>query len=335
MVYDILLIMRPINLFTLSFSLLEHISSCSFSFFVSGMGSGAVVTVLQLIISMYFERYRGAAYGIMFAGSTASSFVFPKLLLFLKETYTFHNSFFILAAILINMTAVSFLFRVPAWVQCVEMSEKIAVSRLSVYSISNETLQALRPKGNTSRQRGFPAVLSQVIFVLRSPMFYVLLASWVTLCYSIDVFFLTIVDFAIDKGIVLSDAVSLIPYFSVADLVGRAVLPLLAVTKWLPRNLLVKLNFLGMGMTLLILPCPSSYICLLGVCLFAAMFMGCGLTMHSVLMAHHLGQEHLAVAYGVLGAVTGPPLATKALLTGRCVLCLFEVRDLVFIILIK
>ncbi|XP_070389374.1 monocarboxylate transporter 3-like [Dermacentor albipictus] len=54
-----------------------------------GLGLGMVTTMLQVLISMYFQRYRGAANGIMFAGSTASAFIFPHLLLYLKGTYGF------------------------------------------------------------------------------------------------------------------------------------------------------------------------------------------------------------------------------------------------------
>ncbi|KAH7956293.1 hypothetical protein HPB52_007895 [Rhipicephalus sanguineus] len=41
--------------------------------------------MLQVIISMYFKRYRGTAHGIMFAGSTAGAFFYPQLLLFLRS----------------------------------------------------------------------------------------------------------------------------------------------------------------------------------------------------------------------------------------------------------
>ncbi|KAH7956309.1 hypothetical protein HPB52_007911 [Rhipicephalus sanguineus] len=82
-----------------------------------GMGLGILATTLQVLISMYFERYQGAANGIMFAGATVSAATFPKLVLFLSETYGFRGSLLLLGAVLMNMIAVSLAFREPHWIQ--------------------------------------------------------------------------------------------------------------------------------------------------------------------------------------------------------------------------
>lgn len=288
-----------------------------FPLFVTGFGVGTIMTMAQVIISMYFQRYRGAAYGIMFAGSTASSFVFPKLLLFLKETYTFRQSLFLLSAILMNMTVVGLLFKVPAWVKRERMESKKSGGRPSIYSLGYEPRESIKPPESLPSRNGVREALNHVVSVLKSPTFYVILTSWVFLCYSMDIFFASIVDFARDRGISVSDAVSLIPYFSVTDLVGRTLLPLLSDRKWVKRSFLATINFLIMGVTMFMLPMATSYEYLLVLCLFAAMFMGCAMTMHSVLMADYIGLERLAVAYGMLGVVTGPSLATKALLMGE------------------
>uniref|UniRef100_A0A1E1X6Y9 Putative monocarboxylate transporter n=1 Tax=Amblyomma aureolatum TaxID=187763 RepID=A0A1E1X6Y9_9ACAR len=278
---------------------------------IHGFGLGIVVTMLQVIISMYFDRYRGTAHGIMFAGSTISAFFYPQLLLFFHNTYGFRNSLLLFGAILLNMFAFSLAFREPSWVRSERIRKKQSVQsrRPSLFTIEIEPNR--RPKVSTSR-----AVLRSIRGVVKCTMFYVLMATWLVLCYILDIFFATVVDLALDKGVSLPDAVSLIPYFSITDLVGRVFLPLLADQKYLRRATLMVLNYTLLGVSVLSLPFTSGFAKLLCACLAVAMFMGCGMTMHSVLMADYLGLERLAVGYSIMGAICGPVLMGKAPFVG-------------------
>uniref|UniRef100_A0A023FY88 Putative monocarboxylate transporter ixodes scapularis monocarboxylate transporter n=1 Tax=Amblyomma parvum TaxID=251391 RepID=A0A023FY88_AMBPA len=279
---------------------------------IHGFGLGIVVTMLQVIISMYFYRYRGTANGIMFAGSTISAFFYPHLLLFFRNTYGFRNSLLLFGAILLNMFAISLAFREPPWVRSEKNKKKHSVEtrRPSLFTIEIEPHK--KPKISTSQ-----TVLRNIRGVVKCAMFYVLMATWLVLSYVLDIFFATVVDLALDKNVPLPDAVSLIPYFSVADLVGRVFLPLLADRKCLRRSTLMMLNYTFLGVSVLSLPFTSGFATLLCACLAVAMFMGCGMTMHSVLMADYLGLEQLAVGYSIMGAICGPLLLGKAPFTGE------------------
>ncbi|XP_075746479.1 monocarboxylate transporter 12-B-like isoform X2 [Rhipicephalus microplus] len=125
-----------------------------------------------------------------------------------------------------------------------------------------------------------------------------------------------VVDLALDKGVSMRDAVALIPYYSITDLVGRVFLPLLADRKYVRRTSLMMINYLFLGATVVSLPFTNSYGALVGASLSIAMFMGCGMTMHSVLMADYLGLERLAVGYSIMGAICGPLLMGKPPLVG-------------------
>ncbi|KAL3206236.1 hypothetical protein MRX96_040280 [Rhipicephalus microplus] len=227
-----------------------------------GLGLGIVITMLQVLISMYFERYRGAANGIMFAGSTASAFIFPHLLLFLGNTYGFRGG------------------RRETKVSAIE------------------------------------AVLRNIRSVLQCAMIYVLVITWLVFCYNYDIFFSTVVDFAMDKGVSLEDAVSFITYTSITDLVGRVILPILTDRGFLERSTLMALDYFLLGLCALSLPFCESHWTLLAACLGVALFLGCAITMQSVLMAQYLGLEKLAVGYTVLGAFCGPALLGKAPFVG-------------------
>ncbi|CAN7987018.1 unnamed protein product, partial [Ixodes hexagonus] len=283
-----------------------------------GFGLGMVVTMLQVLISMYFKRYRGVANGIMFAGSTTSSFVFPRLLLFLKETYNFRNCLILLGAILMNMTVVGMLLKEPRWAKKPHHQRRMSfIPETVLYSVEDDPSRANKDASQHIPNQSSPrTVAQQVTKIFKSIMFYVLLASWLVLNYNFDVFFATLIDFAIDKGISLSDALSLLSYLSITDLLGRVFLPLLADRKYVRRSTLSLLNFLCMGTGIVVLPLVTSYASLLAVCLFTAMFMGSAITMHGVLMADYIGLERLAVAYSIVGAVCGPVLIGKAPFVG-------------------
>ncbi|KAM7311918.1 monocarboxylate transporter 9 [Ixodes scapularis] len=283
-----------------------------------GFGLGMMITMLQVLISMYFKRYRGVANGIMFAGSTFSSFVFPRLLLFLTEIYNFRNCLLLLGAILMNMTAVGLLFREPKWAKKLPPERRMSfIPEAVVYNDESEfSAPQIDTSENDHKQSSLKVIAHQVTEVFKSIMFYVLLISWLVLCYDFDIFFSTIIDFAIDTGVPLSDAMSLIPYFSITDLIGRIVLPLLADRKYVRRSTLSLLNFLFLGAGMAVLPLVTSYASLLAVCLFISFFMGSAVTMHCVLMADHIGLERLAVAYSIMGALCGPALMGKAPFVG-------------------
>ncbi|XP_050041200.1 monocarboxylate transporter 12-like isoform X2 [Dermacentor andersoni] len=333
---------------------------------VHGFGIGVVATMLQVIISMYFKRYRGTAHGIMFAGSTACAFFYPQLLLFLRKTYGFRGSLLLFGAILMHMFALSFVFREPSWVSSernekrrptaaslpsfpmtefetrrqsklrrsscpiTELESRLAAEarRLSIPASGlrarNQT-QAPRPSllitqleasCKTVPVSTLQAVLQSVREVFKCSMFYTLIVTWLVLCYNTDIFFSTIVDLALDKGVPLREAVALIPYFSITDLVGRVFLPLLADRKYLRRTTLMVVNYILLGATVVSVPFTDRYVALVGASLCVAMFMGCGMTMHSVMMADYLGLERLAVGYSIMGAICGPLLLGKPPVVG-------------------
>uniref|UniRef100_L7MA91 Putative monocarboxylate transporter n=1 Tax=Rhipicephalus pulchellus TaxID=72859 RepID=L7MA91_RHIPC len=333
---------------------------------VHGFGVGVVATMLQVIISMYFKRYRGTAHGIMFAGSTAGAFFYPQLLLFLRNTYGFRGSLLIFGAILLHMFALSLALREPSWVST-ERLEKRRPTVASLPTFPTTELQARRPsklrrascpvvamesrRSIEASPSAFPArevevqrgaevprpsllaahlerditavpvstsqaVLQSVREVFRCTMFYALIVTWLVLSYNVDIFFSTIVDLALDKGVSMRDAVALIPYYSITDLVGRVFLPLLADRKYVRRTNLIVINYLLLGATVVSLPFTNSYGALVAASLCIAMFMGCGMTMHSVLMADYLGLKRLAVGYSVMGAICGPLLMGKPPVVG-------------------
>ncbi|XP_049519575.1 monocarboxylate transporter 9 [Dermacentor silvarum] len=275
-----------------------------------GVGLGIVICMLQVLISMYFERYRGAANGIMFAGSTASAFIFPHLLYYFRDTYGFRGSLLLFGAILLNMIAVSLAFREPPWVRNDRIKRRKGVEATQLPStFTSDSNQG--SKVSTTK-----VVLLNLRGVLKCPMTYVLVVTWLVFCYNYDIFFSTIVDFAMDKGVSFKDSVSFITYTSIPDLVGRLVLPILTDRGLLQRSTLMTLNYFLLGLCTVSLPFCETYWALLTGFLGVALFLGCAITMQSVLVAQYLGIEKLAMGFSVIGALCGPALLGKAPFVG-------------------
>ncbi|XP_077534101.1 monocarboxylate transporter 13-like [Haemaphysalis longicornis] len=283
-----------------------------------GFGSGIVFMMLFVFINQYFEKYKGLATGIMYTGSTSSAFVFPRLLLFLKETYNFRASIMIFGAIVMHVTAISLVLKEPVWVRRRKHFEKIAAkkAKIPIFTIESGDAKIIAEKPLNQKEAHDPRSLRYGMTVLKCPMFYVVLVTYIIYNYNFDVFMTTVPDFAIDRGTSVVDAVGLVPLFSITDTVGRLGLPVLADRGYLRRSTLVMFNYLLMGACLFALPWATSYASILLVCLCEATFVGCGMTMYPALMAEYIGLDRLPISYGIVGTIAGPLFLLKPFLIG-------------------
>ncbi|CAN8015653.1 unnamed protein product, partial [Ixodes persulcatus] len=155
-----------------------------------------------------------------------------------------------------------------------------------------------------------------VHLVLRIPIFYAVTLSWLILCYNVDIFTTTLNDYAIDKGVSVTDALSLISYSSMAELFGRILLPLLADQNYVRRSTLTACNFFMMGTAVTCLPLVSSYTASVGVTVTVSCFMGSAVSTCSALLADSVGLEKLEVSYGLMGLLCAPLLFAKPFFVG-------------------
>lgn len=275
-----------------------------------GFGSGLVFMMLPVIINQYFDKYKGLAFGITYSGSTSSAFVFPRLLLFLRETYNFKSSILIFGAVLMHVTAVSLVLKEPDWIRQTRRRDKLASTRPTQIVFTVEGPSPARPA------KARPGSLRHGLTVLGCPMFYVVLTSYILFGYNFDVFMATIVDFATDRGSSVTDAVSLIPLFSITDTLGRLCLPVLADRGYLRRSTLAMVNYALMGVLLMTLPRVASYTGLLVTCLGLGTFIGCGISTYPALMAEYVDMARLPISYGLVGTVAGPLFVLKPFFIG-------------------
>ncbi|KAL3206235.1 hypothetical protein MRX96_040279 [Rhipicephalus microplus] len=116
-----------------------------------------------------------------------------------------------------------------------------------------------------------------------------------------------------NKGLSLETAVSLVTYTSITDFLGRLFLPWMTDSGLLARSTLITLNYFLLGLCSVSLPFCESYCALLTACMGFSLFLGCAITMQSVMMTQYLGLNNLTTAYTVLGALSGPVLLERLL----------------------
>ncbi|XP_075746928.1 uncharacterized protein LOC142804169 [Rhipicephalus microplus] len=85
---------------------------------IHGTGVGVVCLTLIVLVMMYFDKYRGIASGMKFAGYSLSSLLYPVILTSLKDAYGFRGALLICAALTMNVTALSLLLKEPPWWTC-------------------------------------------------------------------------------------------------------------------------------------------------------------------------------------------------------------------------
>ncbi|EEC18764.1 monocarboxylate transporter, putative, partial [Ixodes scapularis] len=152
--------------------------------------------------------------------------------------------------------------------------------------------------------------------VLRLPVYYVIVMSWLTCCYMMEIFIATVIDYVIDKGASQSDAVSVMSYSSLADLLGRALLPLLADCNVLRRSTLTACNFFVMGAAVTCMPVAASYGAIVAVTFAASCSGGCAMCMCGVLLADNVGLDQLEISYGLMGMIVAPLFLVRPLFVG-------------------
>ncbi|KAM7311909.1 monocarboxylate transporter 2-like [Ixodes scapularis] len=280
--------------------------------FVHGLGTGIFFVIVSMILMMYFKRYRGIVTGIKNLGGTASSAVFPKLLLFLKDAYGFRNSLFLYGAFSMHLGAFVILLKTPPWAQTQTVELKCdnnSDDRTSEVEEGKTERPVTKNLDSHEEQKSAPSIF-------RTPSFYVILASGVTGFYTQNIFFSTIVDFTVDKGFVESDAASLMTYFAVSEIVGRLGLPLLADHGYIRRTTLMTWNFFLMGLSMLLLAQFTAFAWVQASCVLFAAFFGSAVTIEGVLIADYLGVPRLSLCFGLIGILSVPLFLSNPLVLG-------------------
>lgn len=290
------------------------------------IGSGLVFVVIPTVINEHFVRYRGIAMGINFAGSTMATFVFPQTLEVLTDAYGFRGAMLLFGAISLNSVAFSLFLRQPEWLKRrQEIQTKAAAAATEISADANTTCKAQNgslepangslPKMNT-RKAPVPGSFRHALTVFSCPMFYLVAYSYIAFIFAFECYISLLIDFAIDKGVSFSRAVTMISLSSIADLVGRLTLPLAADRGYISRQTLVTVTFLCLGSLFVLVPLASSYATLFTFATAIAFCIGIVMCLVSVLLAEYVGVDRVSMAYGMVSGFSGVTSLFKPLIIG-------------------
>ncbi|XP_049519470.1 monocarboxylate transporter 9-like [Dermacentor silvarum] len=175
---------------------------------IHAIGTGVVFIVAPTVISEHFIKNEGLAMGLNFAGGTVGLFVFPKLLEYLTAAYGLRGALLIFGAVTMNGLAFSQFTRAP--------------SKRKAAPDENEIAAQLPPKatGDEGANKRRHACT-----VLKSPVFYLIMYSFNAYCVCYEFYMSLFVDFASDRGVAVSTAVTVMAAGAVSEVLGRLTLP--------------------------------------------------------------------------------------------------------------
>ncbi|RWS24638.1 monocarboxylate transporter-like protein [Leptotrombidium deliense] len=277
--------------------------------FFTGFGCGLVNTQLPIIINQYFVKLRGTASGFAFSGGTVGAFLLPPLVEYLLNEYSLRGCFLIVGALTMNAIPAALLLRPPISennsCKCVLMNEE-SKSASTVEKLENSesvTNKDQKLSSSTEVNSKSSLVINQYLFVLKCLSRN---AVYVTICVLHAVFMwswttiaLIVVDFAVDRGLHLSQAVTLLSSFAASDLIGRMTVGYVSDKKIIERKTVAFIAILMIGLVSLITPFFHSFAAFTTISLLLGLFTGSLIILFGVLIAECVEIERVPIAIGI------------------------------------
>lgn len=264
-----------------------------------------------ILINEHFVRHEGLAMGINFAGSTLGNFIFPKLLEYLTKDFGFQGALLIFGAILLNSVAFTLFLRQPRWLKSNSESNLNFWNEPSPpYTISDTVKE---PPGEKAQVQTPPAgkpeteeqsTTYRALSVFRLPSFYVITYSCIAFNLSYDCYNSLLVDFAVDRGIPATNAVTMTSLSSVAELVGRLSLPFVTDRGLMRRRTFMTLILAILGVFFMVMRYGSGYSSIFTMTSAIALLLGSGVVLFPVLLAEYVGLDRIAMATGMMTAIS-------------------------------
>ncbi|KAH7957684.1 hypothetical protein HPB52_021894 [Rhipicephalus sanguineus] len=305
----------PENVFTLA----SHLSGKSLrQINCECFGMGLFTTSAGIYILLHFYKYRATALSVLYGfGWGVAGIVGQLILSHLVQRYGFQGGLFLLAGIMMHSIPIVMLARQPSpmsigcdWRKTApdenRQSGQDAVG--SAVNVANqgkaEGPPETRPIFKTPLRESSSVRHTLALFV--TPSFYVIVAVIVIDDYSNVQFSTTLVDCAIDKGITLDVAKTLISFSSSGALVGRVAVPFLSDIWPGMRYPLYVLALVFAAAILISMPQVYTYEGIAALTFMHGLCKGTLLCLRAVLIAQLLGVDRSAACAGVTGVAIIP-----------------------------
>ncbi|KAI1280612.1 Monocarboxylate transporter 5 [Halotydeus destructor] len=134
--------------------------------------------------------------------------------------------------------------------------------------------------------------------LVRNPLFIILCTTQVSFTWGWTTFSMVIVDFAVDRGIDILSAVTLLSAFAGSDLIGRLASGWISDKGFIKRRNVAFASILSIGLLLWLLPIAKTYPVLLCISLALGLFSGSLMILFSILLVEYVGIKTMPVALG-------------------------------------
>ncbi|KAM7309985.1 monocarboxylate transporter 13-like [Ixodes scapularis] len=274
---------------------------------ITALGQGLMFPSLLVVLNTYFKRFRASGMGICYAGGTLVSLMFPPLLLHLHEAYGLRGTLLILSACSLHVTAGCLLAKKPN-------------DRPRPKSPVEEPLNTNQGSGGhdkAAKSKGTLISMRKELSFLKNAMYFVVVATSIVYTYNLNVFNVTIVDFAIGRGFSKWEAALLLPSYGTGDLLGRILSGQLSDRKILQRRDVMAASFLVLSASFVALVYSRSLVMLGTTSLVFGMASGSIIILFTVLLVEYFGLEKLPMTIGFISLVIGLATLPRPLLIGH------------------
>ena len=160
-------------------------------------------------------------------------------------------------------------------------------------------------------------VFESFCIVLTCPMFYVTALTNVCFYFLYHMYVVIIVDYALDREVLDSDAKNILFAFAISDLFGRLCLGWITDRKFISRSRFVMMCMLMIGVVFFAFPYATGYASLIIVSCLYGLLLGCTMVVFPILLVDFCGIELHAVAYGCMCFLNGFASFSRPFLIGK------------------
>lgn len=277
---------------------------------VIGIGQGMMYFTNTIVINQYFKKNRASGNGIYFAGGTFSSFFFPPVLFSIIRSYGLRTTLLFLGGMALHAIPGSLLLESP-FTRIKKIQRRRALSSIQVAN-TPETTKLAEQKHNTLDEETTFKIpvewvrkqLAEFVF-LKRPIFHVIVFTGVAFSFSFVIYPVTIVDFAITRGITRDQSALLLTTFSTGDLTGRLFAGIVTDSRMLQRDHMMVMVYAAWSATFLALPLCEGYAIMVVVTIALGVAVGSGTILNTVLLADYLGIKSLPMTFAMYRLLLG------------------------------
>ena len=134
--------------------------------------------------------------------------------------------------------------------------------------------------------------------LIRNPLFVILCSTQISFTWGWTTYVMVIVDYAVDRGVGITEAVVLLSAFAGADLCGRLGSGWISDKGIIKRRNVACGSILFIGILLWVVPLASDFPVLLAISIGLGLFSGSIMILFSILLVEYVGIEIMPVALG-------------------------------------